>query len=150
MIEIMYGQYRIRDEIKKAIEGTSIKVEKLKSEECEEIREKIIALYCKNSFNNSHIWENFQEYHFISNENAWRYLKGFVQNRECILFYNECDEKMMFRIKSGRDLEYIIEETFGDDVYVTDEECSYLLCFNDHDILYGCGSASVWIEKLKQ
>lgn len=47
----------------------------------------------------------------------------------------------MFLIRTGEDLNYLLSETYGFEFYITDKECSYLLCFNHHDILYGCGRA---------
>ena len=42
----------------------------------------------------------------------------------------------------------MLEETYGYEFYVTDEECTYLICFNHHDILYTCGRAIKWLEVL--
>ena len=32
--------------------------------------------------------------------------------------------------------------------YITDRDQSYVICFNHHDVLYGCGAAKEWVEKL--
>lgn len=44
-------------------------------------------------------------------------------------------EKEMFLIQSGTDLDYILSETYGFEFYITNKQCSYLLCFNHHNIL---------------
>lgn len=56
----------------------------------------------------------------------------------------------MFLIRSGEDLNYLLSETYGFEFYITDKECSYLLCFNHHDILYGCGRAEGWIDGMRK
>lgn len=53
----------------------------------------------------------------------------------------------MFLIHSGSDLNFVLEETYGFEFYITDKKCTYLLAYNHHDILYGCGSAIDWMEK---
>lgn len=65
------------------------------------------------------------------------------------MFFNDFDEKAMFKIKNGMDLDFLLSGTSGFEFYVTDLEYSYLICFNHHDMLYGCGKAIQWIEKLK-
>ena len=67
---------------------------------------------------------------------------------KCVLFFNKSDEKSMFLINSGNDLDFILSETYGFEFYVTDLDCSYLLCFNHHDILYGCGAAYDWVKHI--
>ncbi len=54
----------------------------------------------------------------------------------------------MFIISSGDDLNYILSETCGYEFYITNFICSYLICYNHHDVLIGCGQAEKWIEKL--
>ena len=64
--------------------------------------------------------------------------------------YLQKEEEEMILIQSGEDLNYILSETYGFEFYITDKQCSYLLCFSDHDILYGCGTAKEWIERIKK
>lgn len=87
------------------------------------------------------------EYSCISDTDAWRLLKKLVKSK-CVLFFNKSDEKSMFLINSGNDLDFILSETYGFEFYVTDLDCSYLLCFNHHDILYGCGAAYDWVKHI--
>ena len=56
----------------------------------------------------------------------------------------------MFKIKNGNDLYYLLSETSGFEFYITDFNYSYLICFNHHDILYGCGRAKEWIAGLRR
>ena len=59
------------------------------------------------------------------------------------------EEKEMFLVQSGEDLNYILSETYGFEFYITDKQYSYLLCFNHHNILYGCGVAEEWINTIR-
>jgi len=134
----------IKQDILEVIENSPIELLELESEECALIRKKIVQLYCKPNNSGDVLWEDFKEYRYISDSDGWRLIKKFI-NRKCVLFFNKSDDKSMLLVNSGEDLEYILSETYGFEFYVTDLECSYLFCFNHHDILYGCGLASKWI-----
>ena len=74
-------------------------------------------------------------------------LKNWLKINVCF-FFNKSDDKSMFLINSGDDLDYILSETCGFEFYITNLECLYLLCFSHHDILYGCGLAYDWIQHI--
>lgn len=37
---------------------------------------------------------------------------------------------------------------FGFEFYITNFETEYVICFNHHDCLLGCGTAKKWVESL--
>ena len=138
--------YKIKEDIMKAIENSTVKIEELDLKKSDEIREKIIQLW----FEKNHVdflWDDLLEYSCISDPNAWKLIKKLVKNK-CVLFFNKSDDKSMFLINSGDDLDYILSETCGFEFYITNLECLYLLCFSHHDILYGCGLAYDWIQHI--
>ncbi|MCR4801871.1 MAG: hypothetical protein K5895_02540 [Lachnospiraceae bacterium] len=95
------------------------------------------------------LWEKLVNYEALSDSEGWSYIQNYVSDESCIMFFNQFDEKKMFIIANGKDLQYILSETSGFEFYITDIKCSYLICFNHHDILYGCGDAMKWIRNLK-
>ena len=95
-------------------------------------------------------WEKLRYFDSIIDKDGWSYINEFVSDNACIMFFNEFDEKKMFKIKNGNDLYFLLSETSGFEFYITDSNYSYLICFNHHDILYGCGKASYWVDKLKK
>jgi hypothetical protein len=64
-----------------------------------------------------------------------------------VLLFDLSNEAEMFQVPSGTALHDLLYNTFGFVFYVTDSEATYLICFNDHDFLIGCGSARRWIEE---
>ena len=138
--------YKIKEDIMKAIENSTVKIEELDLKKSDEIREKIIQLYCEKN-HVDFLWDDLLEYSCISDANAWKLIKKMVKNK-CVLFFNKSDDKSMFLINSGGDLDYILSETCGFEFYITNLECSHLLCFNHHDILYGCGLAYEWLQHI--
>ncbi len=85
----------------------------------------------------------------INNSNAWSLIKDYVKENKCIMFFNKSDDRNGFLISNGAELQKILEESFGFEFYITDENLSYLICFNHHDILYGLGKAKDWIKEVK-
>lgn len=140
--------FKIKDNIYEAIKNSEIQIEEICIQDCDDIRKMISQKYCRNAGKTDVLWDDLLEYSSISDADAWKLFKCMVK-RECILFFNKSDENCMFKIKTGSDLDYILSETYGFEFYVTDMECSYLLCFNHHDILYGCGLAYEWLKLYK-
>ena len=56
---------------------------------------------------------------------------------------------MHFLIPNGTELYKILEDSFGFEFYITNQNHSYILCFNHHDILYGAGEAKKWVSEIE-
>ena len=139
----------IKDEIKDLITNHTIEIEELNEHTCLRIRKVINELYVDKKKKGLWLWEKLIRFNYISDNNGWSYIKEFVLDSVCIMFFNEFDEKTMYKIKNGVDLNYLLSETSGFEFYITDFNYSYLICFNHHDVLYGCGNAIKWIDGLK-
>lgn len=139
----------IKDEIKDLITNHTIEIEELSEHMCLRIRKVINELYVDKEKKGLWLWEKLIRFNYVSDNNGWSYIKEFVLDSACIMFFNEFDEKAMYKIKNGVDLNYLLSETSGFEFYITDLNYSYLICFNHHDILYGCGNAIKWIDSLK-
>ena len=140
--------YKISNDIYNSINST-VNVKEVSCDMCNQILEKIIELYVDNEKKELWLWDKLNNYEALSDSRGWTYIQNFVSNRKCIIFFNQNEETKMFSINNGKDLHYILSETCGYEFYITDEECTYLICFNHHNILYGCGNAIEWIETLK-
>ena len=137
----------ITKEINKIIKDYHLKSSLLPAEKMNYLYSNIIKHYCIK--NTSFIWESFKDYAYYQNSNAWSLIKDYVRENKCIMFFNKSDDKNGFLILNGFELQKIIEESFGFEFYITDENLSYLICFNHHDILYGLGKAKDWIKEVK-
>jgi hypothetical protein len=62
-----------------------------------------------------------------------------------LLTSQECDRSVVF-LKNGLNLSAILGECTGFIFYLTDLNFTYLICFNDHDILIGAGAAIDWVK----
>ena len=131
------------------LKDSKVVLRKLDVDKRNKIVDVVLKKYMDSNKKGRWLWEKLIHYEVLNNDMAWSYIKDYVKNNECIMFFNQDDEKEMFLIKSGEDLNYILSETFGFEFYITDKQCSYLLCYSHHDILYGCGGAEEWIRCLK-
>ena len=137
----------ITKEINKIIKDFHLKSSLLPAEKMNYLYSNIIKHYCIK--NTSFIWESFKDYAYYQNSNAWSLIKDYVKENKCIMFFNKSDDRNGFLISNGFELQKIIEESFGFEFYITDENLSYLICFNHHDILYGLGKAIDWVKEVK-
>jgi len=105
------------------------------------IREK----FCSGS-NRYPLWEYIVSSEGIHNKDAWSWISEFLDNCPVIIFFDESDDKSMVRLEHGLHVSKILGECFGFVFYLTDFNYNYLICFNDHDILIGAGTAKDWIK----
>ena len=141
--------YKISDDICNAIIGTA-EIQEASCDMCNMILKSINSLYVGSEMKWGLLWERLNSYESLADNNGWMYIQEFVQDDSCIMFFNQDDEKKMFRISNGKDLHYILSETCGYEFYITDKKCSYLLCFTHHDVLMACGNAKKWLYNLSQ
>ncbi len=140
--------YKISEDIYSSL-NDNLRIKEVSTGICNLILETISKLYVDQEKKSIWLWEKLRTYESLSDSNGWSYIKDYVLDNCCIMFFNRDEESKMFEIANGKDLQYILSETSGFEFYITDKNCSYLLCFNHHDTLFGCGNAVEWIKNLK-
>ena len=93
-------------------------------------------------------WNNLREYSAVQHPEAWRWVDEFVAGRPVLFFAHIDDEEIIFSLASGTSVSHVIEECPGFEFYVADASCSFLLCENLHDYLFGAGLAEAWVTQL--
>lgn len=141
--------FKISTHIYNELKGSNIEVKKIEPEKRVKILDSIVKKYIDINRRGIWLWEKFVQYETLSDDMAWSYIGSFVKDNDCIMFFNQDEEKEMFLIQGGNALNYILSETYGFEFYITDKESSYLICFNHHNILYGCGIAEKWIKNMQ-
>lgn len=138
---------RLADEITSADRAHSLGVRPLSVEERDALRDRVRGRYGGGT---GRMWERLSECASMQDSDGWRWISRFVGSRPCILLFDADEEVEMFEVPSGEALERLLEATTGFEFYVTDVGAAYLLCFNHHDVLLGCGSARGWLEALSR
>lgn len=72
----------------------------------------------------------------------------FIQNRPVFLFLEPQEKGELLELASGTQLTSLLAESTGFVFYLTNDQLSYLLAYNDHNVLIGTGEARYWIETL--
>jgi hypothetical protein len=95
------------------------------------------------------LWEKIINYKSVQYKYAWELFSNILKDEKVILFFDFSDDKTMFSFEDGSVLTEVFENCFRFIFYLTNEENTFLLAFNDHDYLIGAGQAIKWIEDIK-
>lgn len=138
---------KISTEIKKVTLINNVIVGELPNEQIKEIKNSIIQKYIY-AQPKTFLWEQMKGAAIIADSDGWQKLCDFVGNDRCLMFFDDIEDKSVLIINNGKSLYKLLDEMFGFEFYITNFETDYLLCFNHHDCLLGCGTAKKWIESL--
>ena len=138
---------KICEDLLKTAQENGLQLTLLPKEQSIKIKNNVKNKYLKID-NGSFIWENLRKSVVVSDTNGWAKLANYVKLNSCIMFFDENDEPIS--IKNGDELYTLIYEMYGFEFYITNNMTDYLLCFNHHDCIIGCGEASEWLENLKK
>ena len=101
--------------------------------------------------NNSYpLWEFLEDSRGIHDSKGWSWISKFTKDEPVVIFFEQSDDKSMIYIQNGSYFSEILGECFGFVFYVTDLECKYIICFTDHDVLIGAGTAVNWIKSISK
>lgn len=95
------------------------------------------------------MWGQFADYSDICGEFDWQYLSDILPEENCYLFSSQTECRKAYLFKNGKDLCDVLGETYNFEIYVTDYQGTYLICFNHEMILTGCGRAKQWMDQKK-
>jgi hypothetical protein len=95
------------------------------------------------------LWERLISDASIHDVNGWKYISSFTHNQPVLIFFDARSDNFVVLLDNGSNLTDILGDCTGFVFYVTNQACDYLICFNDHDVLIGVGTAKKWIDDLK-
>lgn len=78
---------------------------------------------------------------------AWKKALEYLQKREVLLFFDRLDDLQplsLFAIQPDSRLSQVLEEIPLTNLYFTDRDTSFFLCWNDMEQLYVWGTARDW------
>lgn len=77
---------------------------------------------------------------------GWELITGYVDDRPCLMFLDGA--QTIWRMRNGSDLHRVLKECPPMEFFICDEQASYLLCANHHDVVIGWGEATDWLQSL--
>lgn len=94
------------------------------------------------------LWERVIRCESFRHPMAWKRIDEFVREPST-LFVRDAQGLCAFRFDGPNGIVATIESCSGFVFYVVDDANSYMLSFNDHDVLIGCGAAADWVRELR-
>lgn len=77
---------------------------------------------------------------------GWELTATYPGSAPCLLFLDGA--ATVWRFGHSKDLVGVLAECPPGEFFVCDEEASYLLCSNHHDVVVGWGAATAWVDAL--
>lgn len=138
--------WNIKDEINNGITKTKAKAEMISIDYSKEILLMICEKYVKGKKYQFQLWDYLLDSKSYYDSNGWEIISELIKKEEAILFFEWVDEKNMFFFQDGFEIKKVLAECYGMTIYVTDINFEYLLCYNDHDRIIGCGKIKGKLE----
>lgn len=139
---------KISKEIGKIANIYKIPINMLTVEQVENVKKSINQKYL-NKNKSTFLWESFVDFSIVNDKEGWIKIADFVENKKCLMFFADCEDRAIIEINGGKDLYKLFSEMYGFEFYITNSTTDYLVCFNHHDCLMGCGTAKKWVNKLQ-
>ncbi len=134
----------ISEAIEEASQSSGCNVTPLDDSESRSIRDCVESKYASSS-GSLPLWERLVGEESKYDPDGWKVIGEFPCRSMVTIFFDKENEGTMYRVNSCNDVVKIISECPGFVFYVTDAECDFVLCHNDHDYLIGAGSAKEWV-----
>ena len=139
---------KISAEIRKVANTYNIPIKFLTLEQTEKIKKNIYQKYTQKD-KSIFLWESFVDFSMVNDKEGWIQITDFVENEKCLMFFDDCEDRSIIEINGGKDLYKLLFEMYGFEFYITNSITEYLICFNHHDCLMGCGTAKKWVTTLQ-
>lgn len=134
----------ISEWILQAVDAVGCNITALNERESIRIRTCIEEKYAGKGL--SPLWERLNDTISEYNPEGWRGIGVFPIESKIIMFFDKNDETTMYLLNNGSDLVALLSECPGFIFYITDDQCNFILCHNDHDYLIVTGIAKNWIK----
>ena len=136
-----------RDAIAAAVSRSRVRAVALKGKEARSVESRAELGFAKPG--HGPLWERVLNGEDIHDASAWRSIERFAVG-PATLFVRDAQGLCAFRFEGGPDLVATIGSCPGFELYVLDDSNRFLLLFNDHDVLIGCGAAAEWVRELRE
>jgi hypothetical protein len=148
-----------RDQVRTAAKVVNARITELSAEQSQQVRAAVLQRFVDGSripsagfskrrtLESWPLWEALRGAASVQAVDGWRWVSDFVGNSTVVMFFNEDEDRTMFRFADGAQLVPVLEECTPFEFYLTNDDAEYLICFNHHDVLIGAGTAALWLEQ---
>ena len=123
----------------------AVRFDTLHSAEYDDFLSNFLKKYTSDPTYQYPIWEQLaSDTRKLDTSIAWEQLPKWLNNRECIIFFEPYDDRNAFILKSGKRIIQALDECFYFPFYITDRDFSFFIATNDHDVTLTGGKAKDW------
>jgi hypothetical protein len=133
--------------IRSAVAQSGAAAEPIAEDEAGRVRAAVEERYARHDAG-AFLWERLGSTTSRQRSDGWRDACEFVGDDGAILFFDVVRRAGAWRVRSGADLCAILDAAPSMELYLTDDDASYLLAYNDHEFLIGAGAAAYWVGML--
>lgn len=90
--------FTISNHIYNEINNSTVSIKELTEDERIEILNNVVSRYIYKEKKGIWFWEKLCDYDYITDSLGWNYIKDFIGNNQCIMFFNQEEEKNVFNI----------------------------------------------------
>lgn len=134
----------IKDAILEAVESTQLELKEVDAQASTSIRQEVEKLYASTK-SSQPLWERLTDDASRHDPEGWKAIGDYPYKNMVTMFFDYENESTMYSLNNCKDIVSLVTECPGFVFYVTNEDCSFLLCHNDHDYLIGAGEAKNWV-----
>lgn len=138
--------WKIVDDFAEEAVKQSLEFEILVPDEAERFHQGLLAKFGRSKAGWP-LWDGPSEFASVQDELAWRWMGDWIKDESCVLLWDPASERRALRFAKGRSLVSLLEEMYGTEFYVTDNNITYMMCFDHHDYLVAAGRAKAWLEQ---
>ncbi len=92
------------------------------------------------------LWDELNDPSVLCVDNGWEVIGNFIAPLvNLYLFFELDDEKNAFCFKRGDELAKVLIESGCRDFYLLDENMTFLICYNDSNVILTEGVAKTWL-----
>ncbi len=141
--------WKIAEQVQTAIVMLSVAAARVSPQRSDVIRDRILSRY-SSQIRRGALWEHLADAVSVQDADAWKWIAEYDGNCPGVLFFNPEDEPAMFEFMHRRDVTAVLAECTGFEFYLTDNEATFLVCFNHHDFMIAAGDARAWLLSCAQ
>jgi len=108
---------------------------------------RILERFSKSHVYKYPIWDNLKDWVGIDYKFSWEWFPEILPEGKILFFFDPSDDNQAFIFRNAKQLVNVLNNCYRFTFYITDDQFSFLFCYNDHDNLIACGSGKKWLTE---
>ena len=136
----------LEEDIVAAAAGLGVSVRTLDIQDVHELLQGLQSKYGTRDGTGRRLWENLGNLTGVRDPMGWTYV-DHICGAEPVIMLIEDGNDSGYEIESGLATKEILSDLIGFEFYLTDRDLTYIVAFNDHDVLIVGGAATLRAQR---